>query len=145
MPNPIYTNPTRHPEDTGVHIIGREINLGVVGLATGQLPIGALGTNAVPLRAGVTILTAFNAETTNVLEFGTTGDPDYLITSANAAAGTLGKKNGTGVGIGQPLAADTVFYAKFTQTGAAATTGKALVWVEAFISRTENPALAAGV
>ncbi len=145
MANPIYVNPYRHPEDTGVHIIGREVNLGVIGLDTGKFPIGALEKNAIPLRASVTILTVFNAGTTNVLEFGTSADPDALITSTNSASGTLGTKAGTGAALGQPLAADTVFYAKFGQTGTAATTGKAIVWVEAFVPRTEDPRDNAGV
>lgn len=137
--NPIYKNAYRHPEDTGLHIIGREIDLGATGLAAGTFPIGAFEKNTIILRSGVTILTAFNAETTNVLEVGSAADPDAVITGTNAAAGTLGTKAGTGAGIGQPLAADTIFYAKFTQTGTAATTGRAIAWVEAFVPRTEDP------
>lgn len=137
--NPIYTNPYRHPEDTGVHVIGREINVGASGLADGTFPIGAAEKNAIPLRAGVTVLTAFNAATTNVLAVGTTADDDGFITGANSASGTVGTKAGTGVLIGQPLAADTVFYAKFTQTGAAATAGRAYAWVEFIVPRTEDP------
>ena len=143
--NPIYKNPYRHPEDTGLHIIGREINLGANGLAAGTFPIGAFEKNTIPLRAGVTILTAFNAATTNVLELGTTADADGLITSTNAAAGTVGTKAGSGAQIGQPLAADTIIYAKFTQTGTAATAGRAIAWVEAFVPRTEDPRDKAGV
>jgi hypothetical protein len=143
--NPIYTNPYRHPEDTGVHVISRVIDLGAHGLADGDLPIGAFEKNAIPLRAGVRIVTAFNAATTNVLEIGTADDPDAFITSANAAAGTVGTKEGTGAGIGAPLAADTVFYASFTQTGTAATTGQAIAWVEAIVPRTEDPRDKAGV
>lgn len=137
--NPIYVNPYRHPEDTGVHVIGRRIDLGVTGLAGGDFPIGAAEKNAIPLRSGVVILTAFNAGTTNVLEIGTQADPDALITSTNAGAGTPGVKAGTGAGLGQPLAADTVFYASFTQTGTAATTGQAYAWVEFITPRWEDP------
>lgn len=137
--NPIYTNPYRHPEDTGLHIIGREINLGANGLAAGTFPIGAFEKNTIILRSGITVLTVFNAATTNVLTIGPTADPDGFITSANAAAGTLGTKAGTGALIGQPLAADSVIYASFTQTGTAATTGRAIAWVEAFVPRTEDP------
>lgn len=137
--NPIYKNAYRHPEDTGLHIIGREINLGANGLAAGTFPIGAFEKNTIPLRASVTILTGFNAGTTNVFEIGSTADPDGLITSTNAAAGTPGTKAGTGAALGQPLAADTIFYAKFGQTGTAATTGRAIAWVEAFVPRTEDP------
>ena len=137
--NPIYKNPYRHPEDTGVHAIGREINLGAIGLADGTFPIGAAEKNAIPLRSGVTVLTVFNSGTTQVLTIGTTADDDALITSANAAAGTAGTKAGTGAALGQPLAADTIFYAKFTQTGTAATTGRAIAWVEFLVPRTEDP------
>lgn len=144
-PNPIYTNPYRHPEDTGVHVICREINLGDKGLSDGTLPIGAFEKNAIPIRAGVSIITVFNAATTNVLELGTADDADGAITSTNAAAGTAGLKAGTGAQLGIPLTKDSVFFAKFTQTGTAATTGKAIVWVEAIIPRTPDPRTKAGV
>lgn len=143
--NPIYTNPYRHPEDTGVHVVSREITLGALGLADGDFPIGAAEKNAIPLRAGVTILTAFDAETTNVLTIGTADDDDGLVTGANAAAGTTGMKAGTGALLGQPLPADTVFYAGFASTGAAATTGRAIAWVEFIVPRTEDPRNKAGV
>lgn len=144
-PNPIYTNPYRHPEDTGVHVISREINLGDAGLATGIMPIGALEKNAIPIRAGVTILTVFNAATTNVLVIGTAEDDDGAVTNANSASGVLGLKAGSGAQLGIPLTKDSVFLAKFTQTGTAATTGKAIAWVEAIIPRTPDPRTKAGV
>lgn len=137
--NPIYKNPYRHPEDTGIHGIGREINLGATGLADGTFPIGAAEKNAIPLRAGITVIDAFNAATTNVLTIGTAADDDGLITGANSASGTAGTKAGTGVLLGKPLAADTIFVAKFAQTGAAATAGRAIAWVEFLVPRTEDP------
>lgn len=79
----------------------------------------------------------FNAGTTNVLVLGTTADDDGLITSTNAGAGVLGQKAGTGALLGVPLEANTVYYAKFTQTGTAATTGKATFVVE-FVNKREN-------
>ena len=143
--NPIYTNPYRHPEDTGVHVISRVIPLGALGLADGEFPIGAAEKNAIPLRAGVRIEEAFNAGTTNVLEIGTEADADALVTDTNAAAGTVGTKAGTGAGLGIPLAADTVFYASYTQTGTAATEGEAIAWVEFIVPRTEDPRDKAGI
>lgn len=143
--NPIYKNAYRHPEDTGVHVISREINLGDAGLAAGTFPIGAFEKNAIPIRAGVTILTAFNAATTNVLVVGTALDDDGAITSANAVAGTLGLKAGTGAQLGTPLTVDSIFFAKFTQSGTAATTGRAIAWVEAIVPRTPDPRTKAGV
>lgn len=133
-----YTNPYRHPEDTGVHIVCREIGVADPGLAAGTLPIGAAEKGAIPIRAGVSVTEAFNAATTNVLTLGSTADDDGLITDANAAAGTAGLKVGTGALLGKRLAADTVFYAKFAQTGTAATAGKAILWVEFITDRRAN-------
>jgi hypothetical protein len=83
------------------------------------------------------IETVFNAATTNVLVLGTAGDDDGLVTSANAAAGVLGLKAGAGSLLGVPLADDTVYFAKFTQTGTAATTGKATLVVE-FVNKRDS-------
>jgi len=131
-----YTNPVRHPEDVGVGHIRRTINWNDANVANG-IPVGALEAGAIPLRAYAIIQTAFNAGTTNVLEFGSTADPDGLVTSANAAATALGLKAGTGAELGIPLAANTVFYAKFTQTGGAASAGKATLVLE-FVNKREN-------
>lgn len=142
--NPTYDTPTRHPEDTGLAIVSREFSFGAGGLATG-LPIGAVEKNAIPLRAGISILTAFNAGTTNTLEVGTAANASGLITGANSAANTAGNnKQGTGTLLGAPVAADTIFVAKFTQAGTAATAGRAVAWVEFIVPRTEDPRTRAG-
>lgn len=149
MANPIYTNPYRHPEDTGLHAVGREINYGAVGLPTGVFPIGAFEKNTIIEDARVSILTAFNAATTNVLEIGTIEAGVFtanLITNANAAAGVAGNnKVGTGTLLGTPLPGDRVIYARFTQTGAAATAGKAVAWLKGFVPRTEDPRIKSAV
>lgn len=142
--NPLYENPFRSPEDCGVLHVCRKVTLGDPKLAVGTFPIGAAEKNAIPIRAGVSITTVFNAATTNVLTLGTTADDDGFVTSANAAAGTLGVKEGSGALMGIPLAADTVFYAKFTQTGTAATTGEGYMWVEFLVPRSRNPNTLAG-
>ena len=129
-PNPIFTNPIKHPEDTGTGVWRRRVALGQVGLSAGTLPVVALEKGSIVLRAYVRVETAFNAATTNELILGTVADDDGLITSANAAAGTAGFKTGTGAQIGQELAEDTQFYAKFTQSGTAATAGVAEFIVE---------------
>lgn len=143
--NPIYTNPYRHPEDTGVHVVSRVITLGDLGLEDGEFPIGAAEKNAIPLRAGVRIVTAFNDGDSNTLEIGTAADADAFITGVNAAAGTAGTKAGTGAGLGVPLAADTVFFATFTGGDGDATEGQAIAWVEFIVPRTEDPRAKAGV
>jgi hypothetical protein len=124
-----WTNPVRHPEDTGVGHIRRTVTFDQSGIAAG-VPVGALEAGTVPLRAYAVIETAFNAGTTNVLVLGSAADDDGLVTSANAAVGATGLKAGSGAQLGAPLAADTVFFAKYTQTGTAASAGKASFVVE---------------
>ncbi|WP_421616607.1 hypothetical protein [Agrobacterium tumefaciens] len=122
MANPIWTNPIKHPEDVGVGAWRRRVTFDQKNMATG-VPVVTLEKGCIPLRAYARIETAFNAGTTNVLVLGSAADDDGLVTSANAAAGTTGFKAGTGAELGVELAADTTFFAKFTQTGTAATTG----------------------
>lgn len=122
MANPIWTNPIKHPEDVGVGAWRRRVTFDQKNMATG-VPVVTLEKGCIPLRAYARIETAFNAGTTNVLVLGSAADDDGLVTSANAAAGTPGFKPGTGAELGVELAADTTFFAKFTQTGTAATTG----------------------
>ncbi len=133
-PNPIFTNPIKHPEDVGVGVWRRRVSFDQANIGTQGIPVVALEKGSIPLRAYARIETAFNAGTTNVLVLGSAADDDGLVTSANAAAGTPGFKAGTGAELGTELAADTIFYAKFTQTGTPATTG-----VVEFIVEFANP------
>ena len=67
---------------------------------------------------------------------GTVDDDDGFATSAATISGTTGFKGGlTGAQTGIPLAADKVVYVKYTQTGTAATTGKAEVVLEFAVKR----------
>lgn len=133
-----WTNCVRHPEDVGVGHIRRTVTFDQSGVTAG-VPVGALEAGTVPLRAYAVIETAFNAGTTNVLVLGSAADDDGLVTSANAAANAVGLKAGTGALLGAPLAADTVFFAKYAQTGTAASAGKATFVVE-FVNARETAA-----
>lgn len=130
MPNPIWTNAIKHPEDTGTGVWRRRVAFGEAGFGTNGIPVVTLEKGSIVLRAYVRIETAFNAATTNVLTLGDATTADGLVTSANAVAGTPGFKTGTGVNIGTELANDTTFLAKYTQTGTAATAGVAEFIVE---------------
>ena len=130
MANPIWTNAIKHPEDTGTGVWRRRVSFGETGIGTTGVPVVTLEKGSIPLRAYVRIETAFNTATTNVLVLGSAADDDGLVTTANAVAGTPGFKTGTGVELGTELAADTTFFAKFTQTGTAATAGVAEFVVE---------------
>lgn len=126
--NPIYTNAYRHPEDTGLHIVGREAAAGGLGLADGTFPIGAFEANTVIIAAGVAEVTAYD---TGEVLVGTADDPDGII-ATGGAEGAL---------VGTVLPADTVLYA----TLAGATEGSSIVWVQGFVPRTEDPRNKAGV
>lgn len=124
----------------GVGHIRRTVDLALLSnpaYATNGVPIGALEAGAIPLHVHATISTVFNAATTNVLVVGTPADDDGYATSAAVIAGTAGfKGNLTGALTGVPLAGNTTVYAKFSQTGTAATTGKAVI-VMTFVNRRE--------
>ncbi len=132
--NRYWLNPVVPPEDSGLMVLRRTISFdtpfadapGVS--AVNGVPIGGLEAGTVPLHCQVTIETAFNAATTNVLVVGTVDDDDGFATSASTVAGTPGfKGNLTGALTGIPLGANKVVYAKYTQSGTAATTGKATI------------------
>jgi hypothetical protein len=127
-----FTVPTRMPEDTGIAYLRRTVTFnmtdtGALAIGSGNgIPIGALEAGTIPLYAFVTIETAFNAATTNVLQLGTVDAVAGLAVDTAIIAGTTGfKGNLSGTLTGIPLAADKVVYAKYTQTGTAATAGKA--------------------
>jgi hypothetical protein len=139
-----WTNPVRHPEDTGIQYVRRTVtfnmaDFGNQAIGTGNgIPIGALEAGTIPLYCHVTIETAFNAATTNDLLVGTVDVANGFAVTGGTAAGATGfKGNLTGTLTGIPLAADKVVYVKYNQTGTAATTGKAEV-VMTFVCKREN-------
>jgi hypothetical protein len=114
-----------------VHYLRIAVNYNDPGIAAGvakqTLPAGAIiiGTD-------VLVTTVFNAATTNVLTVGCAGVADNIVAAADANEAALGltqniKPTGTAL---VPLAADSLVKVAYTQTGAAATTGKAIVIVK---------------
>lgn len=84
--------------------------------------LGTVPAGAVLVELIADIETVFNAGTTNVLVVGTAADDD-----AYAAVGDINEASATMQRVAQNravLTEDTKVYAKFTQTGTAATTGK---------------------
>jgi hypothetical protein len=127
-------SPKAHPEDVGIQILGPFIvtfdtaNIGTTnGVRFATLPAGS-----VVLRTTANVTAAFNAATTNVLVVGVAADDDALMTSAVAVAGTIGVKvtNGPAATLTTPTAADVGVFAKYTQSGTAASAGRAVVFVE---------------
>lgn len=135
--NRFWLNAVKHPEDIGVSYLRRTVNFdtpfadapGVS--AVNGVPIGGLEAGAMVLGVDVVIETAFNAATTNVLVVGTVADDDGFAATAGTIPGTAGfKPNLQGALSGIPLAANTICYVKYSQTGTAATTGKATIVVK---------------
>ena len=89
--------------------------------------IGTIPAGAVVIGCIVDVITAFNAGTTNVLTVGTAADDDHYVAAGDvdesAAGGTLVADKS------EVVSADTAVYAKYTQSGTAATAGKARVTV----------------
>lgn len=107
------------------------VNFNDAGIAAGvnkqQLPAGA-----VIIGTDVAIVTAFNAVTTNVLTVGLAGVANNIVAAADADEATIAltqniKPTGTALG---PLAADSQVTVTYTQTGTAATAGKAIVIIK---------------
>ena len=130
--------PKAHPEDVGVQILGPYIfnfdtaNIG----STNGVTFGTLPAGSIVLRTSAIVFTAFNAATTNVLTIGAGTTDGALLASGTftAAVGTKGPQVGTVSGA-NPTTVDQVVFAKYTQTGTAATAGRAMVYVEYYPAR----------
>jgi hypothetical protein len=126
-----WTNPVRHPEDIGIACIRRTVFLADATNPnnTNGVPIGALEAGSMPLRVDVYVDTAFNAGTTNTLDVGIVGTVAAFAPAANTLVGAGGFKPGITAGslMGKELDTDQVVYAKYGQTGGAATAGSAEV------------------
>lgn len=130
----LAASPKAHPEDVGVQVLGPFVvnfDTANIGSTNGVL-FATLPAGSVVLRTTAAVTTAFNAATTNVLVVGVLADDDALLTSAVSLAGATGVKvqNGPAATLTTPTAADVGVYAKYTQTGTAATAGRAVVYVE---------------
>lgn len=128
----LVRSPKAHPEDVGVQTLVADVAFDTLNIGSANgITIGTLPNGAVILRTSVFVTTAFNAATTNVLTVGRVGGLEDLMASATAVAGTAGAKvqNGRATGV-NPVSGDTNVQVRYTQSGTAATAGRALVVVE---------------
>jgi hypothetical protein len=107
------------------------INFNDVGIASGVnkqwLPAGAVITDT-----SVYVGAAFNAGTTNVITVGLGASNNTIVASGQVTPGAVGLTNAippTGNALG-PLASDLQVNMTYTQTGAAATAGAAVVMIK---------------
>lgn len=91
----------------------------------GKIPAGALIKDTI-VRTNV----AFNAATTNVFTMGTTASGTDIITSDQVDEATVGSIVESDTSYGLSTTNDVTVYAKYTQSGTAASAGELEVWVE---------------
>ncbi|HEY1382121.1 MAG TPA: hypothetical protein VGF43_00820 [Dongiaceae bacterium] len=111
-----------------VHYLRKEVNYNDPNVATG-IVVGRLPANAQVVQALARVRTTFNAGTTNVLTVGTNASNyDNIFGTADIAEGSAGNNAAPLANLQEALAEADVFV-KYTQTGTAATQGKAVIHV----------------
>jgi len=121
----------RQFELQAIHYLRKDIAFNTTNIAAG-VEIGAVPANAKIKQIIVYVDEAFNAGTTNVLVAGTTATGTDLVAASDVTEGTIGvytPADAANQGRGLVFASDTTLYVSYTQTGTAATTGKAVVIV----------------
>ena len=110
----------------------KTINFNDPNIASGVAFDESLPAGAFIISVTVEIVTAFNAGTTNVVTVGTNAtNYNNIVASGDVTPGTPGVAQIVR-GLGRALAAsaDTAVFAKYSQTGTAATAGQAVVVIE---------------
>lgn len=116
------------------HYLRKRIDFNTAASGT-QVLIGTLPPGAIVTAVVSALTVAFNAGTTNVLIVGTSGDASALVDAAGS--GTSIDETAVGVTSCKPASlagllsasAEVDVFAKYTQTGTAATTGTAYLMV----------------
>lgn len=104
-------------------------NTSGIGSAVLLCTIQASAAKPVLLEASAEVITAFNAGTTNVLTLGTNTTATQILGAADITEGTPGFYP-AGAGVGKVrLVANTDIYVKYAQTGTAASTGAAKIYL----------------
>jgi len=111
-----------------VHYLRKEVNYNDPNIASG-IVIGRLPANAQVTQALARVRTTFNAGTTNVLTVGTNAtNYDNILGTADIAEGSAGNNAAPLANLQEALTEADVFV-KYTQTGTAATQGKAVIHI----------------
>lgn len=108
-----------------VHVVSATVNFNDTGIASAFV-VAKVPANSIIIGGNCVVRTAFNAGTTNVLTFGTSATATELWGAGDITEGTPGPYVLPAASV-QLVTSDTSIYAKYTQTGTAATTGKATV------------------
>lgn len=112
------------------HYLRQDIAYNSAGLSAGTFKIGTLPAGAIVEKVQVKVTTAFNAASSNALDVGVSGNDDSLVDATDTDVDlTATGSSFVWRGADETFAADTPVYAKYTQTGDAATAGAATVIV----------------
>ncbi|HWA49762.1 MAG TPA: hypothetical protein VG742_15930 [Dongiaceae bacterium] len=111
-----------------VHFLRKEVNYNDPGVATG-IVMGRLPAGAQVTQALTRVKTTFNAATTNVLTVGTNASAyDNIFGAGDIAEGSAGNNAAPAANL-QEAASEADVFVKYTQTGSAATQGKAIIHI----------------
>lgn len=123
--------PVRQNPRQVINYLRKVVNYNDVGIGSGVAFEGSLPHGAFITDILVEVITAFNAATTNVLTVGTNGASyNNIVAAADVNEGATGvTRVTTGLGRSVTASGDVVPYAMYTQTGTAATTGKAQITI----------------
>lgn len=116
-----------------VNTLKKTVNYNDVGIANGLPFENWIPQNAFISQVLVEIVVVFNAATTNVLTVGTNGPATYdnIVNAGDVNEAALGVTAVVrALGRGLAAAGNVRPFAKYTQTGAAATTGQAVILIE---------------
>lgn len=108
------------------------VQFNTTGIASAILvdTIRASAEYPVQVEVSAQVVTAFNAASTNVLTAGTDTTANQWLGSADITEGTPGYYPASNAVNKFRLTADTNIYVKYTQTGTAANTGAAVIFVK---------------
>lgn len=115
------------------HYLFREVAFNTSGIASSNtVEVGTLPQGAQVLGTTVAITTTFNAGSTNVLVVGIDTDDDALVAAGGVDETAVGVTRVAPATLAGRVAASSneVVYARYTQTGTAATQGAATIVVE---------------
>lgn len=132
MARPRTVNPSRQTSIQGIHTLRFDIAWNTPGIGSGVQFPNKLPTGARLLFTHVFVKEAFNAGTTNVITVGTNATDYNNVVAAGEAIETVIAATTIFTGGDVDITADTAIYAKYAQTGGAATAGQAQI-VVAFV------------
>jgi hypothetical protein len=111
-----------------MHFLRKEVNYNDPGIA-GGLVIGRLPAGAQITQALTRVKAAFNAASTNVLTVGTNASAyDNVFSATDIAEGGIGNNFAPAANL-QEVINEGDLYVKYTQSGTAATQGKAVIHI----------------